>query len=372
MATSLLYEIALGWVPGIGHQTTKILISYCGSAEAVFKTSRSKLIKIPGVGQHLASAILSFSDFSKAEAEIEKAQKHGVQILFYTHSSYPERLKQLADAPTLLYYKGNTNLNAEKIISIVGTRSNTAYGKEITEKIVRELAPYKPIILSGLAYGIDIIAHRAALEAGLETIAVLGSGIDVIYPSAHKDIASRMTRQGGLLSEYSFGTKPDAHHFPARNRIVAGLSDAVLVIEAAEKGGALITAEIANSYNVEVLAVPGNVDNKFSEGCNTLIKQHKAHMCTCAEDIANLLNWSNNTNTTLVNNSSRKKNLPTDLLTEEEKKIVELLISADSLHIDELSWKSQIAVNRLSSILLNLEFNGWIKSLPGKKFKIIH
>ncbi|HRG11398.1 MAG TPA: DNA-processing protein DprA, partial [Cyclobacteriaceae bacterium] len=238
--------------PGIGDFLLKQVVSYCGSAEQVFKTPKGKLLKIPGVGEVSAEAIKHGDTFKEAERELKKAEREEVEIILYTDKKYPLRLKSIEDAPALLYYKGNQNLNVPKTVGIVGTRQATEYGKEMVERICQELAPHNPLIISGLAYGIDIAAHKAALKNNLPTIGVMGSGMDVIYPAAHKETAKKMQNLGALITENRFGTKPDAHNFPARNRIIAGMCDALIVVEAAEKGGALITADIANSYNKDV------------------------------------------------------------------------------------------------------------------------
>lgn len=363
--SSLLYETAIGLIPGIGCQSTKQLISYCGSAEKIFRTPKGKLMKIPGIGEVLAEAIVKQEILWKAEEEIQWSEKNGVQILFYTHKNYPERLRHFPDSPALLFFKGNTDLNTAKTIGLVGTRQSTNYGKEITEKIISEIKSYQPCIISGLAYGIDIHAHKAALSEKIPTVAVMASGINIIYPSLHRDTAHKMLEQGGLLTEYRPSTKPDPAYFPARNRIVAGLCDAIIIIEAAERGGALITAEIANSYNREVFAVPGSLGQKYSEGCNTLIKTHKAYIYTSVKDLEYILNWDIEKPDT----QKQKNNLSKSLIGE-ERTIVDMLIEKESIAIDELSWKTSIPVSKLSSLLLNMEFQGIIKTLPGKKYKL--
>lgn len=366
MENNLLYEVAIGMLPKVGAHLTRQLISYSGSAEQVFKQSKGKLLKIPGIGETLANNIINQSILSKAEKEIALAEKNNVTILFYTHKNFPERLKHIPDAPTLLYYKGNADLNAKKTISIVGTRQATSYGKEFVERLLHDLSRHQLVVISGLAYGIDITAHKAALTSNLPTIGVMASGIDIIYPSAHKETAGKMLSNGGLLTEYPFQTKPDAPRFPARNRIIAGLSDAIIVIEAASKGGALITAEIGNSYNKEVFALPGNIGNKYSEGCNLLIRNHKAHILTKAEDIEYIMNWA----VASESETSSASELCLNNLNPEEQQLVILLKSGEGIQIDELSWKSQIPVSKLASILLNLEFQGIVKAMPGKKFKL--
>jgi DNA processing protein len=365
MGSSLLHEVAIGLIPGVGCQNTKQLISYCGSAEQVFKTPKGRLLKIPGVGEVLADAVIKQDVLKKAEEEITWAEKREIEILFYTHKKYPERLRHFPDSPALLFFSGHTDLNSVKTIGIVGTRQATSYGKEVTEKIIEEIKIYNPTIISGLAYGIDIHAHKAAISSKIPTIAVMASGIDIIYPSVHRETAQKMKENGGLITEYRPGTKPDPSFFPARNRIVAGLCDAILVVEAAFRGGALITAEIANSYNREVFAVPGNLGSKYNEGCNHLIKTHKAHIYTSVKDLEYILNWDLEKPSANV----KKYNL-SETLEGDERTIAEILVTTDNLQIDELSWKTNIPISKLSSILLAMEFNGLIKALPGKKFKL--
>lgn len=367
MGDEKIYQVALSMVPGIGDITSKTLVSYCGSAKEVFKKNRNQLSKIPGIGQVNADKIISFNKFSDAESEINKCNKHKIEILFFTDKSYPKKLKHAPDSPTILFYRGSSNLNNQKTVAIVGTRKSTSYGREFTETIIEKLAPHKALIVSGLAYGIDINAHKAALKYGLETIGVMASGLDIIYPDLHRKTAIEMLKHGGLLTEFKIGMKPEAHNFPSRNRIIAGMSDVIIVVEAAKKGGALITAEIANSYNRDVFALPGDIGKFFSEGCNNLIKSNKAHLLTSIEDIEYIMNWESQSDGTDLED----KYYDYSKLSEEEKNIIETLKqSTDGLIVDELSWKSQIPLNKLASILLNLEFNGVVKTIPGKKYRL--
>jgi len=360
-----IYQLALYFTPGIGDILIKQLISYLGSAGAVFNSSIPKLHKVPGIGPKIISSLKEADHYiRKAEEEIEKVRKVGGKILFYTDKDYPGKLKEINDAPSVIFLKGSCDLNNSKVIAIVGTRSATDYGKHIVEEVIRGMREHKPLIVSGLAYGIDIHAHKHALKNGLETIGVMASGLDVIYPGVHTKIAGQMQNSGGLLTEYVIGTKPDAPHFPTRNRIIAGMSDAVIVVEAAERGGALITAELANGYNRDVFAVPGNVHSTFSEGCNKLIRNHKASILTDAKDIEYLLDWPE---------SGKDEPIKPDYgkLDKGERVVIELLQKfKEGLKIDELSWKSQIPINQIAVLLLNLEFSGLIVSLPGKKYKL--
>ncbi|MBX2916452.1 MAG: DNA-processing protein DprA [Cyclobacteriaceae bacterium] len=357
--------LALHFTPGIGDFLLKQVVSYCGSAEQVFKTPKGKLLKIPGVGEVSAEAIKHGNTFQQAEKELKKAEREEVELILYTDKKYPVRLKAIEDAPALLYYKGNQNLNVPKAVGIVGTRQATEYGKEMVERICQELVPHHALIISGLAYGIDIAAHKAALKNNLPTIGVMGSGMDVIYPAAHKETAKKMQNLGALITENRFGTKPDAHNFPARNRIIAGMCDALIVVEAAEKGGALITADIANSYNKDVFAVPGNLIQSYSEGCNKLIKTNRANLYSSVKDLEYIMNWS--AETTAV----AQPVLDLSAFDVDEQTVIRILKERNApVMIDELSFKSSISPSKLASLLLTLEFKNVVKSLPGKMFTL--
>ncbi len=362
-----IYQVALTMVPGIGDVTAKTLVSYCGSAKEIFKKNRNQLSKIPGIGQIVTNKILSFNKFPVAETEIAKCIKHKIEILFFTDKGYPKKLKHAPDSPAILYYRGNANLNNYKTVAIVGTRKSTEYGREFTESLIKKLASHTPLIISGLAYGIDIIAHKAALNSGLDTIGVMASGLDIIYPDIHRKTAIEMLSQGGLLTEFKIGSKPEAHNFPSRNRIIAGMCDVIIVIEAAKKGGALITAEIANSYSRDVFALPGDIGKTRSAGCNNLIKSNKAHLLTSIEDIEYIMNWEPQVNQPNL----QDRYFDFSKLSNDEKNIIEILrVKNDGMILDELSWKSQISLNKIASILLTLEFNGIVKTLPGRKYKL--
>lgn len=358
--------LALHFLPGVGDHLIRQLVSYCGSADKVFNTPKGKLLKIPGIGAVTATAILQGKSFENAEKELRKAEKERVKLLFFTDKEYPSRLKAIHDAPSLLYVKGNVNFEYSKTIAIIGTRRATDYGKRCVEDLTEALVPHQPLIVSGLAYGIDIHAHKTALKHDLANIGVIGSGIDVIYPSAHAETARKMQAHGGLVTEFRFGTKPDAHHFPARNRIVAGLSDAVIIVEAGEGGGALITADIANGYHKDVFAFPGNIGQSFSEGCNNLIKSNKAHLITSVKDLEYIMNWD------LLNTKQVAKPLPLSDYEEPERIVLQTLMNHanHTLMIDEISWRTNLPIGKVASILLGLEFKGVIQSLPGKLYKI--
>lgn len=366
MDQTRLSLLALHFIPGLGDYLIRQLISYCGSAERIFTLPKGKLLRVPGIGEVTAESIRKGEPFRKAEQEIRLAEKNAVDLVFFIDKHYPSRLKQINDAPTLLYVNGKVNFENPKNVGIVGTRKATEYGKRCVDELVEGLVPHDACIISGLAYGIDIHAHRQALRHKLATIGVMGSGIDVIYPSAHRETVKKMYDNGGLVTEHPFGTKPDAHNFPARNRIVAGLCDAIIIVEAASKGGALITADIANSYNKDVFAYPGNIGQTSSEGCNHLIKTNKAFLITSVKDLEYLMNWNAATPPPL-------KVSPLDLsaFTEDEKPVMLTLAeNKNQLMIDELSWKTGLSIGELATILLNLELKGAITSLPGKIYKL--
>ncbi|WP_461039629.1 DNA-processing protein DprA [Spirosoma harenae] len=373
MSTDTHHQIALTLVPGVGSILVRQLISYCGSAPEVFRSPLARLLKIPGIGEVTARSILKASVLSEAEKVIKGLEQVNAQALFYTDKGYPNRLKTLYDAPALLYFQGLGDLTTPRTIGIVGTRQATNYGRRVTSEIIEALVPLNVSVISGLAYGIDIAAHRASLTCGLPTIGVMASGLDIIYPNVHQKTAQEMLMSGGLLTESIPGTKPDAHLFPARNRIIAGLSDVIVVVEAAAKGGALITAEYANNYHRDVFAVPGQLNQTFSAGCNKLIRENKAQIYTSPKDIIEALNWDQTIN---AGNTKRELkqpsiSLPIDI-TEEESQVLALLRQSETIHIDELSWKSQIQMGKLASLLLNLEFRGFVRSLPGKKYALVY
>lgn len=366
MDQNRLSHLALHFIPGIGSFIVRQLISYSGSAENVFKRSKAGLLKIPGVGPTTADAILHHKPFSKAEAMLKRAEKENTKLLLYSDQEFPSRLKHINDAPSLLYYKGTADLNAEKIVAIVGTRNATQYGKDFTSELVAGLKDHSALIVSGLAYGIDIQAHRCALKNNLPTVGVMASGVDVIYPALHKATARQMSEEGGLLTEHSFGVLPEAPKFPARNRIIAGMADAIVVVEAAKRGGALITAELGNSYNKDVFAVPGAVHGSFSEGCNNLIKINKAHLLTGVSDLEYIMNWDN------AHENKKEKPVDLSLMDEGEALVFTALKMHDNpILIDNLSWQTQLSVSQLASVLLNLEFKGLVRSLPGKCYKLV-
>ena len=364
--------LALVRTPGVGPVTIRQLISYCSGAENIHRADFKKLIRIPGISEKIARAILKKEEWSEAEKEWERSQKANVDLIFYTDSTYPRRLKPLYDSPVLLYSSGHTDFNATRTVGIVGTRQISEYGKAVTETIIRELTPYQPLLVSGLAYGVDITAHRACLKHGLPTVGVMASGLDVIYPAVHKKTAQDMLETGGLVTENPLGTKPDFMRFPARNRIIAGLSDVTIVVESAKRGGSLITAEYAQNYHREIYAVPGNLGNPVSEGCNHLIKTNKASLFLSVDDMMQDLQWKlGAAETPKVRTDIPEKELTFEGFTQDEGQVLALLKQKGDMQLDDMSWQSGIHLGKLSTLLLNLEFQGMIRSLPGKKYALI-
>jgi DNA processing protein len=366
MSNDFIYQLGLTMVPNIGCVHAKILVSEFGSAEAVFKTRQSRLEKIEGIGSTRAESLLSFRDFSKAEGEIRFIEKYKITPLFITDKNYPRRLLNCYDSPTLLFYKGNADLNAAKIIAIIGTRNHTEYAKQLTDKLVKELREQNVVVVSGMAYGVDALSHKASIKNGLPTVGVLAHGLDQVYPAEHTNLAKDMLKHGGgLLTEFRSGTKPDKHNFPTRNRIVAGMSDATVVIETGIKGGSMITAELANGYNKDVFAYPGRVSDTKSSGCNHLIKTNKAMLLTDAQELIEAMGWE-------ISNKIKNK-VQKELfieLSKDEKLIVDLLKENESLHIDELNFQSRLSSSAAAAAILSLELQGVVLSLPGRLYKL--
>lgn len=369
MATEneLLYRIALTLIHGVGDTTAKKLVAYCHGAEAVFKEKKRTLDNIPGIGAATVASILNPELFARAEQELEFITKNQISPLYYLDAEYPKRLKECEDGPILLYTKGNTNFNNPMVLSIVGSRMATHYGKKITEQVVEQLAPLNCLIVSGLAHGIDIAAHKAAMQHKLQTVGVVAHGLDMIYPAANRKYAHKMLEEGGWATDFMSGTFPDKMFFPRRNRIIAGLADATLVVEAAEKSGTLITAELAFGYQRDVMAVPGNVDSELSGGCNKLIRENKAALVTGATDIMNLLSWH-------LDDPTKKRTVQPRLfveLTPEEEVIVKLLQTHGATPIDMVGLKAGLPASKCSSLLFTLEFKGVVRPLPGKVYELV-
>jgi DNA processing protein len=366
MNEDLRYKIGVSLLPGLGDIVAKSAIAYCGSAEAVFGEKKQNLEKIPGIGTLRASEIIDNREDALllAEEEIKFIRKNSITPLFYLDKEYPARLKNCEDAPVMLYCKGEMDLNTKRIVSIVGTRMATDYGKTFCEKLVEDLKDWNATIVSGLAYGIDTCAHRAAVKQEMQTVGVLAHGLDELYPAANAPLVKKMLPNGGIITEFPSGTKMAPELFPRRNRIVAGLADAVVVIESKLGGGSLITADQANGYNRDVFALPGRIGDGYSEGCNRLIKINKAALLESAKDMAYLLGWEER---------KGKKKIQRELfvqLTSEEQTLIGVLKEKGKLHVDELSVFAEYPMSKTSSLLFTLEMNGVVKSLPGKMYEL--
>jgi len=359
--------LRLSLIPKVGPVTIKQLIHHFGSAKAVFDAPRGQIAKLPGLGKTIANAIHSKAFLIETDTLLKASLNHDIQVLTYLDDHYPKRFKQLPDVPLVLYVKGNLELNTKKTIGVVGTRRATRYGLSTTKHIIEEAKNSSTTLISGLAFGIDVKAHESAIKEEMPNIAVLACGLDQIYPAAHRSIGKKIMANGGLVSEYPIGIKADPRQFPARNRIIAALSDVLIVVEAAKTGGALITANIAHSYDRPVFAVPGEISAKFSEGCNQLIRNFKASIYTGFDDVIRELNWD-------MAKESRQQELfdQLSLLKGMEKRVMEILMKHEQqLHIDQLVHYTQFNQTDLAGLLLQLEFKGLIKTLPGKEYKVI-
>ena len=358
--SDLLNKIAITKIPKVGTITARNLISYCGGVEAVFKAKRKNLEKIPGIGGKTIKEILKKDCFRIAEKELKFIQQKAISPLFYLDNNYPTRLKPYDDAPIMLYYKGTANVNHRRIVAIIGTRKPSKISRIICEELVEELKQYNPLIISGLAYGIDATAHKKSLSVDLDTIGVLGHGLNKIYPAQHRQLAEKMLAQGGLLTEFTSDAGPNAEHFPMRNRIVAGMCDALVVVETGKKGGSMITAQYANDYSKDVFALPGRIKDTYAEGCNYLIKTHRAALIEGAEDIGYIMRWE-----------EVKGNKTPIELTPQEQVIAALMAQTDEISIDQLTVESKFTTSEVASFLLTMEFKGIVKALPGKRYIMV-
>lgn len=366
ISDNLEYKIAISLIPGIGAVTARNLIAYVGSVEGVFQEKEKNLLKIPGIGEVNAQRVVRQNVLERAKREVDFILKNRIKTFFYLDENYPTRLKNCSDAPIILFYKGNANLNERRIISVVGTRNATNYGKELCDELIHNFSQrnYPLLVVSGLAYGIDVQAHKACLKYNIPTVGVFAHGLDNIYPALHAPIASKMLEKGGVLTDFISESKIDRQNFLRRNRIIAGLADATIIVESAEKGGALVTADIANSYNRDVFAFPGRSNDPFSKGCNKLIKLNEAVLIENVADIEKAMNWDVKT--------PPSRDFQTSLfveLTPEEQKLVDLLKGGDRF-VDEITIETQMPMSRVSALLLGLEFKGLIISLPGKMYRL--
>jgi DNA processing protein len=367
MTTSeLFYTLALLQVEGVGDIVAKKLINHCGSAEKVFETKKNKLLGIDGIGEILLKKLSEKHIFDLAQKEVHFIEKENITFQSFQDDDYPERLKHCIDGPAVLFTSGTINLNAKRIISIVGTRNITSYGVDFCKKLLEDLAPLNPVIVSGFAYGVDITAHQLAMEHNLQTIAVLAHGLNQVYPKTHKKYVAKIEQNGGFLTEFWSTSNPEKENFVKRNRIVAGMSEATIVIESADKGGSLITATLANDYNRDVFAVPGRITDKFSLGCNNLIKTQRAHLLSSAADLVYILNWELN--------QKQSKPIQKQLfisLEPIEQKIYDFLLKKGKEVMDLIALECELPIYQLSSVLLTMELKGVIRPLPGKLFEAI-
>ena len=357
-----LYLIALTKIPKVGPVLAKNLISYCGGAEAVFAETKANLLKIPSIGPIFVKNFDAKSVLLEAEKELKFVQRNNIKVLSFLQGEYPKRLSHFESSPIILYYKGSSDLNHFRTVGVVGTRQPTEYGKIMCDRIVEGLLPFNVLLVSGLAFGVDSLAHRKSVELNIPTLGVLGHGLDRIYPAENEVLSKKMMSNGGVLTEFPSNTVPDRENFPMRNRIIAAISDVVIVIESKRKGGSIITAEFANEYNKDVFAVPGRVNDELSEGCNNLIKQNKAHLIESAADIAYIMRWEDIDAGKVI-----QKQLFVDL-DDDETLVVQLIRDNKEIAIDALTYKTGKSPSVVSSILLGLEFKGMVKSLPGKKY----
>lgn len=357
--------LALLKVDGVGDIMGKKLLNSFGDASAIFKAKSSQLAAVDGIGSVLLKNLKDKSVFEKADKELTFIKNNNIKISFFQDENYPERLKHCIDAPILIFTAGNLDFKNKKIISIVGTRQITSYGTDFCKKLIEDIAPLDPVIVSGFAYGVDIVAHQAAMDFNLQTVGVLAHGLNQIYPRTHKKYMARMEEKGGFITEFWSDSNPDKEKFVRRNRIVAGMTEATIVIESADKGGSLITANMANDYNRDVFAVPGRVTDKYSQGCNNLIKTQKANVLTSAADLIYMLNWDIKENPKTI-----QKQLFVELEPVEQK-VYDFLQKNGKELLDIIAIECEIPIFKLSGILIGMELKGVIRPLPGKLFESI-
>lgn len=366
MKNHLNHQVALTRLEGVGARRAKVLLAYLGSEDKLFEDSFNLKTTIPGFAKERFRNLNRSKALMEAKTIIDFVHKNKIGTTFFTDKNYPKRLKECADGPMLLYHKGDLDFNPRKTIAIVGTRNMTSYGKQLINELISELAPYNVQVISGLAYGVDGYVHTKCLENNIPTIGVLGHGLDRIYPNQHVKLAKKMleTKGCGIITEFPHNTKPDRENFPQRNRIVAGMTDATVVIESGERGGSLITALLANDYARDVFAYPGNIDRPFSKGCNNLISDNKAHLISSGKDLIRLMDWEK---------EDRNKTVQTNLfddLNGDETLIVKAIKEFEKISLDVLSIRLKKPGHVLSGILLGLELRGVVMSLPGKKYAL--
>jgi len=363
MRADLIHFIRLSLIDGIGPINSKKLIAHRGGAEAVFKSSPKQLLSIEGIGPSHVDKILSAATGNKAEEMLRELEKTGHKAFTYLDPEYPRRLNNCEDAPLLLYMDGEAEMNQAFVLSIVGTRYATEYGKAVTEEFIEAISVLKPLVVSGLAHGIDVTAHKAAMRYGCPTIGVLAHGLDMVYPAIHRQIAKRMCDVGGLLTEFPTGTRPEKERFPMRNRIVAGMSDATIVIESDVSGGSLITARMANDYARDVFALPGRTTDRFSRGTNDLIRRDAAHLLDSPEEFMKMMGWEL---------AKKEEAVQTSLFVDldpKEKNLVAAM-SRDPRSVDIIAVESAMPMSEVSALLLGLEFKGMVRTFPGKRYAL--
>lgn len=373
MENERLYQLALSRVEGIGPVLAKRLIEHVGDVATIFRTSQATLEKVPGIGENKAGEILHFNRFSQLEKELAFWEKFAIRPLFYTDKDYPQHLLSHSDAPILLFYKGNADLNAPRVISVIGTRNPTDHGRQVTDMLIRELVFPGVLILSGLAYGIDAASHSAALKYGLPTVGVLGHGLDRIYPSQHRKLAIEMVNNGGLLTEYCTQTKPDTHNFPNRNRIVAGMCDALVVVETDLRGGSLITVENALKYGKKIFAIPGRITDSKSSGCNRLIQTGQAAFLTSGRQLMETMGWVPPPGKPIAQQVSLFSDpdpASPAHLSHDEAILLDLIRDKGALSVDELAANASLNNNLVGSLLLNLELTGFVTAMPGRVYRL--
>lgn len=366
MEEQALYQLALTRTPGIGPAYTRKLIGHFGDAASVFQAKKEKLLAV--LRKETAEAILGFCGHSRLKDELSQLKKNGVRILFFTDPAYPRRLNSFSDTPPLLFYQGNADLNAKNTLAVIGTRSPSDYGRQVTAQLIGQLSQPDLLLISGLALGIDAAAHTAALNNHLPTVGILGHGFQHLYPPENRTLAKAMLREGGLLTSFAYDTAPETFHFPMRNAVIAALSDAVLVVETGRKGGSLLTVNKALAYSRTLFALPGRVTDQRSAGCNWLIRQGKAQLLTSAEQLQATMGWKWPAGRTGIQGTLSLPSLEPGMVSED--RLLQLIKEKDSLSIDELTARSRLSPSTVALLLLNLELQGSIRALPGKRYKI--